>query len=158
MLAVRLERDALEQHDIVVAADLLEGAIEMVRGILAVTAAIFLPCARDALGGVEQAFAGRIVARPADQRLDRLRDIVGDGDLGGRGDEVAVFGGLRHAPCYRVAPPGWQARLGAGRRGIDQAKSLAAVSATSLPWKRAPSRSTGVGWREPSPAAIVVMP
>lgn len=36
--------------------------------------------------------------------------------------------------------------------------SLFAVSATRRPWKRAPSSSTWLGWRLPSPAAIVVAP
>ena len=36
--------------------------------------------------------------------------------------------------------------------------SFAAISATWRPWKRAPSSSLALGWREPSPAASVVAP
>src|SRR5690606_4387169 len=45
--------------------------------IFLVALAIFLPRARDALGGVTQALALGIVARPADQRADRFLDLFG---------------------------------------------------------------------------------
>ena len=72
MLAMRLERDVLQQHDLVIAADLLEGAAEMVRRILGIAARIFLPGARDPRRRVEQPLAVGIVAGPADQGPHRL--------------------------------------------------------------------------------------
>ena len=78
MLAMRLERDVLQQHDLVIAAHFLENSRQMDRRILAVALAIFLPRARHALGRVEQAFAAGIVAGPAEQRADRLLNLFGD--------------------------------------------------------------------------------
>src|SRR5436309_2364917 len=63
----------------------------MVRRVFAIAGAIFLPGASDALGGVEQALAIGIVAGPADQRADRLGDMLGHGDLGRGGDDVTVY-------------------------------------------------------------------
>src|SRR3546814_4970105 len=48
--------------------------------ILVIALAIFLPRARDAARGVEQAFARRIVARPLDQRAHRVGDMIGHED------------------------------------------------------------------------------
>ena len=81
MLAMRLERDVLQEHDLVIAADLLEGAAEMMRGILLIAARIFLPGAGDPRRRVEQPLAVGIVAGPADQGAHRLLDVVGHRDL-----------------------------------------------------------------------------
>ena len=102
VLAMRLERDVLQQHDLVIAADLLEGAAEMVRRILGIAARIFLPGARDPRRRVEQALAVGIVARPADQGAHRLLDVVGHGDLARLADQIAVFG-VAAAPV--ISPP-----------------------------------------------------
>src|SRR5438270_13895457 len=91
MLAVRLKGDVLQQHDLVVAADLLEGAAEMHRRILGITAGIFAPSARDAARRVEQTFAVGIVASPPDESADRLPNVLWN--LAGRRGfyEIAVF-------------------------------------------------------------------
>ena len=100
MLAVRLKGDVAQQHDLVIAADLFEGARQMDRRILAIAAAIFLPRPRDPLGRVEQALARRIVARPFDQRPHRRGDMIGDHDLAVGSD----FGrAARHIPAFTVA-------------------------------------------------------
>src|SRR3546814_14911364 len=67
MFAMRLERNVAQQHDLVIAADLLEGARQMDRGILVIALAIFLPSPRDAARRIAQALARRVVARPIDQ-------------------------------------------------------------------------------------------
>ena len=81
MFAVRLERNVLEQHELVVAADLLEHPAQVDRGILAIAEAVFLPRPRHALGRIEQAFAFGIVAGPVDQRPDRFLHFEGHGRL-----------------------------------------------------------------------------
>src|SRR5688500_16151319 len=91
MLAPAVERDVLQQDDLVIAADLMEGAPKMLRRILFVALAIFLPRPGDPLRGVEQPLAGRIVTRPADQRADRFLDLDRNVDLGRVADQVPVF-------------------------------------------------------------------
>jgi hypothetical protein len=91
MLAVRLEGDVLEKHDLVVATDLLEGAAEMHGGVLGVAARIFAPRLGDAPRRVEQAFPVGIVAGPPDQRPDRLANFPGNVARRRRFDEVAVL-------------------------------------------------------------------
>src|SRR3546814_6198326 len=77
MFAMRLERNVAQQHDPVIAADLLEGARQMDRGILVIALAIFLPSTRDAARRIAQALALRVVARPFDQRAYGVGDMVG---------------------------------------------------------------------------------
>src|SRR6478672_3332161 len=90
VLAMRLERNVLEQHDLVVTADLLEGAAEMHRRVFRIAVGIFAPRARHPSRSVEQAFAVGIVASPADQRPDRLRHVLRD-LIRRRGfDEIAI--------------------------------------------------------------------
>ena len=91
VLAVRLERDVLQQHDLVIAADFLEGAAKMLRGIFLIAARIFPPRARDAPRRIEQAFAVGVVAGPADQRPDRFATSSGT-PCRWRLDEIAVVG------------------------------------------------------------------
>jgi hypothetical protein len=43
-----------------------------------------------------------------------------------------------------------------GQLGTDE--GFAAMPATWRPWKRAPSSSTALGWRLPSPPAMVEAP
>ena len=62
VLAMRLERYILEKDDLVIAADLLERAAEVLRRILAIAAGIFLPGAGDPGGRIEQALSVGIVA------------------------------------------------------------------------------------------------
>ena len=68
MLAVGNKGNIAQQQDLVVTADLLEGALQIEGGILGIAGAIFAPRPRDAFGGVEQPLTHRIVACPADQR------------------------------------------------------------------------------------------
>src|SRR5436309_2744687 len=92
VLAMRLERDALQEDDLVIAADLLKGAAEVDRRVLLIALGIFLPRPGNAAGRVEQAFAVRIIAGPADQRFDRFGDIARN--IAGRRllDQIAVVG------------------------------------------------------------------
>src|SRR5690606_21897798 len=105
MLAVALERDVLEQHDLVVAADLLEHPAQMARRILLVALAVFLPRARDALRRVAQTFAFRIVAGPADQGADAFLHPPGHARLAARIVLVGP-GEATHRPArsLRAAP------------------------------------------------------
>src|SRR3546814_589182 len=100
MFAMRLERNVAQQHDLVIAADLFEGARQMDRGILVIALAILLPRARDAARGVEQAFARRTVACPLDQRAHGVGDMVGH-------DHLAVWSQftlvVAHRPAFTVA-------------------------------------------------------
>ena len=68
VLAVRIERDVAHQHEIVVLADLAEGAIEHVGRALAVTAVKLVESIDHPPGGIAQAFAIRIVASIGDER------------------------------------------------------------------------------------------
>jgi hypothetical protein len=81
MLAVRLEWDVLEQHNLVVAADFMENTREVIGRIFEVALAIFLPRARNALGRIEQAFALGIVACPAEDGAHGLFHLGGHGNL-----------------------------------------------------------------------------
>src|SRR5438309_5094442 len=91
VFAVGLERDVLEQDNLVIAADLFERAAEMVRRIFPIAARIFAPGAGDAPRCIEQPLAGRIVAGPADQGADRLGHIRWDVTSRRGFDEVAVL-------------------------------------------------------------------
>jgi hypothetical protein len=73
-----LERDVLQQDDLVIAADLLERSAEVNRGVLCIALGILTPRAGNAAWRVEQPFAFRVIASPADQRPDRLRHIAGN--------------------------------------------------------------------------------
>src|SRR5687767_9646057 len=90
MLAMRLERNVLEEHDLVIAADLLEGPGKVDRGVLFIAAGILLPCSSDALWRVGQPFAVGVVAGPADQRADRVGDLARNRDVGVGRDQVAI--------------------------------------------------------------------
>src|SRR5690606_33589355 len=103
MFAVALKRDIPEQDDLVVAADFLEHAAEMDRGILPVAETVFLPRPRHALGRIEQALARRIIASPTDQSADRLLHLFGHRRLSIRyvfvgSDQAAHFPILFFAP------------------------------------------------------------
>src|SRR5690348_9511868 len=92
MLAVRLERDVLQEDDLVVAADLLERSAEVDGRVFLIAARIFAPCTGDPPRGVEKTFAVWIVARPANERADRLLDLPRDVRSLLGIDEIAVFG------------------------------------------------------------------
>ncbi|VTZ59980.1 conserved hypothetical protein [Sinorhizobium medicae] len=67
VLAMRIERDVLFEHDIIVAGDFLEGSAEHVFRREIVAAENFPICLGDTRGRVLQAFSCRIFARPAQQ-------------------------------------------------------------------------------------------
>src|SRR5262249_46971313 len=71
MLAMRREWNIADQPEVVVAADLGKRALEHVERTLAVAPEQLLIGAHDPPRRVAQAFAGRIIARKRDQRLDR---------------------------------------------------------------------------------------
>ena len=50
----------------------------MDRWIFLIASAIFKPSSADALGRIDQPFAGWIIARPTDERADRFLDIFGN--------------------------------------------------------------------------------
>src|SRR5918993_778905 len=92
VLAMALERNVLQQHDLVIAADLVEGPAEVDRRVLLVAASIFLPRLGNTPRRIEQAFAVGIVARPADEGADRVAHLVRDFAFRRGLDEVAVLG------------------------------------------------------------------
>jgi hypothetical protein len=62
---MRLEADVLQQDDLVVAGNLLEGAMQQRHGVFAVAVEEFFIGAHHPVGSAEQPFARRVVAGPA---------------------------------------------------------------------------------------------
>jgi hypothetical protein len=62
MLAVRREADVAQQHDLVVAADLLEGPLQVLARIIEIACEPLLVGARDAPWRSDQGFAIGIIA------------------------------------------------------------------------------------------------
>ena len=85
VLAKRLEADVAQHDDFVVAAGLLEGALEIFARIVVIAGEPFLIGAGDARRRGQQAFAVRIVAGPADERAHRGLGL-GPRRLGGLAD------------------------------------------------------------------------
>ena len=83
MLAVRLERYALQQHDLVIAANLMENAREMISRIFGIALAIFLPCARHTPGCIDKPLALWVVSGPADDSAHRVLNFGRNRNLGG---------------------------------------------------------------------------
>src|SRR6516165_5078664 len=78
VLAMGLERDVAQHHDLVVAGDLVEGAAEIVARVLRITGEPLLISARDTTRRSGQPLAVGIVAGPADERAhSRLRLAAG---------------------------------------------------------------------------------
>ena len=93
MLAMGAEGDVAHQHEVVVLADLAEGAVEHLGGNFAVAAIELLIGVDHALGGLDQPFAIRMIAGKGDEgahgrlrllargarrrRLRRLADMIG---------------------------------------------------------------------------------
>ena len=93
MLAMRLERDVLEQHDLVIAADFLEDAREMIGRIVGIALAIFLPGARDALAASRAGLRASDRRRPSGSAM-RIASLTSSGTsiLAGRAyDRVIRF-------------------------------------------------------------------
>ena len=70
----------------------MEGAAEVPARIFLIALGIFLPRLRDAARRVEKALPIRIVARPTDERSDRVADIAWDLQFRRGLDEIAVLG------------------------------------------------------------------
>src|SRR5438270_2485649 len=104
MLAMGLERNVLEQYDLVIAADFLERSAEVDGRILLIALGIFAPGASDATRRVEQTLPVGIVPGPADQCPDSVRDRARDIAGRRRFDQVAVFGVavIIHPPSSRA--------------------------------------------------------
>src|SRR5271170_6185809 len=68
VLAMGFEADVAQHHDLVVAAGLLEGALEIFARIVVIAGKPFLVGAHDAPRRGAKPFAAGIVAGPADQR------------------------------------------------------------------------------------------
>src|SRR5580765_8494351 len=91
VLAVRLEGNVLQENYLIVPADFLEGAAEMNRRILFVSAGIFAPGSRDATRCIEKPYAVGIVAGPTDQRPDGFCDFARNFAFRRGLDEVAIL-------------------------------------------------------------------
>ena len=76
VLAETDEADVAQDDQLIIAADLLEGALEIAAGVGLIAGEQLDVGARHAGGGVEQTFAGHIVARPADQGAHRLFGFI----------------------------------------------------------------------------------
>jgi hypothetical protein len=72
VLAMRLEGDVAQHHHLIVTADFLEGAPQVVGRVDLVPRKPVAVSVQHALRGVAQALAARIIARPAQQRAHRL--------------------------------------------------------------------------------------
>jgi hypothetical protein len=84
VLAMGGEGDVAHEHDVAIALDLLEDAVEKGGGILAVTREKLLESARHPPRRLGEPLAAGIVAGPADQRANRrLGFLTGRRPLGG---------------------------------------------------------------------------
>src|SRR5262249_4910722 len=93
VLAMRLEADVLQEDDLVIAGNLLEGAVQQLHRVLAVAAEEFLIGADHPVRRAEQALALRVVARPADEGAHRVHRLLTRG--ANRGDRLGnVIHGL----------------------------------------------------------------
>jgi hypothetical protein len=100
VLAMGRERDVADEDDVVIALDLLEGAVERLRRILVVAGIELLIRADHAVGRACQPFAGGVVAGPADQGADGFLRF-GAAGLGGRGRRLAgPLGGGLHTSVH----------------------------------------------------------
>ena len=72
MLAMRGETDIAQQHNLVVARDLLEGAPQMLGGVLVVAGEPLLIGAHHPGRRLEQPFAAGVVASPTNEGLNRF--------------------------------------------------------------------------------------
>ena len=70
---------SLDQHEVVIAAGLAEGAVEHFRRAFAVALVDFLVGVDDALGRIQHAFARRVVAGIGDQRAHRRFRLLARG-------------------------------------------------------------------------------
>jgi hypothetical protein len=85
VFAMAFDADVAKDDHFVIALDLFEGAGEDGGGIFRVAAEKFLVGADDAGGGVDQAFAFRVFAAPAEQGADLASwGFFGAGMWGGR--------------------------------------------------------------------------
>src|SRR5262245_14662014 len=96
MLALAIEGDVAHQHEVVVSADLVEGAVEHLGRALAIAAVELLIGIDDALGGLDQALACGVIARKGDQRAHRGFRLLARGahDLRGYSLDVIAQGCL----------------------------------------------------------------
>jgi hypothetical protein len=90
MFAVRLKGYVLEEHDFIIAADLLESPAEVQRRVFLIALGIFPPRASDARGSIKEAFTAWIISGPADERPDGLRHLKWHNRFGRSFNEVAV--------------------------------------------------------------------
>ena len=93
MLAMRVECYVLDDDEVVIAGDFLEGAAELLGRAHVVAVEHFAECLGDTLRRVYQALSLWIVAGPAQQRGDRRLDL---GFARPIGDRLFHIGRLRH--------------------------------------------------------------
>src|ERR1700674_851915 len=97
MLAVGFEPDIAQQHNFVIAADLLEGTLQILPGILEIARIPLFVGANDASRRSDQSFAIGIVARPANEGAHGIfgnrarRPADGVGRSGGRSSVRAMI-------------------------------------------------------------------
>ena len=82
VLAVALQADVAQQHDLVVAVGLLEGAFEQRDRIDVVAVEELLIGPGDAGRGIDQSLARRVVAGPAQQGADGLFGLLAGRPIG----------------------------------------------------------------------------
>ena len=76
MLAMRVELDVAEHHDIVIASHFVEGAREHLERVLAIAREELVIGRSDAAWRLAQALAVGIIASIGDQRADRLLGLL----------------------------------------------------------------------------------
>ena len=73
---MRMENNVTQQYDFIVARHLSEGSLQVNRRILLISGTIFPPRPANTDGRIEQAFACRIITRPAKQSAYRFLNVV----------------------------------------------------------------------------------
>ena len=124
VLAVAFDLDVLEEHDVVVALNVLEDAAQFLGRIGAVALEPVAIGIDDALGSVDDAFAAGIVAGPGDEGADSIHGLLAGRPLDGfkiktgRADQGSLAGGSIH----RGGGLSWaELRQSACRSGITRA-------------------------------------
>ena len=81
VLAVAVDLDVLEEHQLVVALDLAEGALQRLEGIGVVAPEVLVHGLDDPGWGVDQAFPRGVVADEAEERLHVRHGLLGLGGI-----------------------------------------------------------------------------
>jgi len=109
VLAMALELDVAQHDQLVVAGDLLEGALEVFARLVGIAAEPVAVGIDDALGRVQQSLARRVLAGPAQQRANGVLGLVAINTVAGVA--VAFLIGIGH-----VRAPSLDAHVNASAR------------------------------------------